>query len=78
VRWLAAAGPCSTPSQPSNRHADGKQVLAKEEKVGQHHHLLLPLGGGIGFILHEQLCHYLAVDVHHGNPSNTLWAVGAG
>jgi hypothetical protein len=52
-------------------------VLAKEEKVGQHHHLLLPLGGGIGFILHEQLCHYLAVDVHHGNPSNTLWAVGA-
>lgn len=50
-------------------------MLSKAEKVGQHQQLLLPLGGGIGFLLHEQLHHHLVVAVHRGNPPNTLWAV---
>jgi hypothetical protein len=37
---------------------------------------LLPLRGGIGFFLHEQLRDHLVVVEHHGNPPNTLWAVG--
>jgi hypothetical protein len=39
--------------------------------------LLLPLGDGIGFLLHEQLRHHPDVAVHRNNPPDTLWAVGA-
>jgi hypothetical protein len=39
---------------------------------------LLPLGGAIGFLPHEQLHHHLAIAVHRSNPPNTLWAVADG
>jgi hypothetical protein len=62
-----------------NRHteADGEQVLANAKKVRQHQQLWLPLGGGIGFLLHEYQRHHLVVVVHRDNLPNTLWAVGA-
>jgi hypothetical protein len=47
-------------------------VLAKEEKVRQHQQLSLSVGGGIGFLLYEQLRHHLIAAVHRSNPPNTL------
>jgi hypothetical protein len=47
-------------------------VSTKTKKVRQHHQLLLPLCGGIGFYMHEQHHHHLIVVVHRGNPPNTL------
>jgi hypothetical protein len=70
-------GRLPNPQGATPRRADNEKVLAKVEKIHQHQQLLLPLGGGIGFLPHQQLRYYVIVAFHRGNSPNTLWVVGA-
>jgi hypothetical protein len=81
VLQLADAGPYCAPSKPSNCQAEERRRRVGASKGGEGSPtsaVVVSIGCGISFLLHEQRCHHLVVVVHRGNPLNTLWAVGTG